>query len=267
MADYKISDLSANGTLTDADLLELEQPGETAGTRSRKMTLASLLAWILGKTHAMTAAINEARATAIASASTCDIGAVAGNFVHITGTTPITAFGTVQAGTRRVVCFDGVLTLTHNGTSLILPTGSNITTAAGDTAVMVSEGSGNWRCVGYQRASGAALVGSSAAPKITSTVTSNTITPDGDTDLVRPSASLAAGLTIANPATTPADGAGFVVDLIDNGTSRALTWGSKYATRMAALPTATTAGKRHRIGFEYNSADDKLYCMYAAVAP
>lgn len=101
--------------------------------------------------------------------------------------------------------------------------------------------------------------------KITITVTSNTITPDGDTDLVRPSASLAAGLTIANPTTTPADGAGFVVDLIDNGTSRTLTWGSKYANRMATLPTATTAGKRHRLGFEYNAADDKLYCMYAQV--
>ena len=47
MADYKISDLSANGTLTDADLLELEQPGETAGTRSRKATLAGLRDYIL----------------------------------------------------------------------------------------------------------------------------------------------------------------------------------------------------------------------------
>lgn len=106
-----------------------------------------------------------------------------------------------------------------------------------------------------------------SAPKITSTVTSNTITPDGDTDLVRLPAPLAAGLTIANPTTTPADGEGYVVDLIDSGTSQSLTWGSKYATRMATLPTATTAGKRHRIGFEYNLADDKLYCMYAQVAP
>ncbi len=103
MADYKISDLPANAALDDADLLELEQPGETAGARSRKGTLATLLAWILGKTHAMTAAINEARATAIASASTCDIGAAAGNFVHITGTTTITALGTVQAGTDTPV--------------------------------------------------------------------------------------------------------------------------------------------------------------------
>jgi hypothetical protein len=49
MADNKISDLAAPGPLTDADLLELEQPGETAGVRSRKLTLAGLLAWVVGK--------------------------------------------------------------------------------------------------------------------------------------------------------------------------------------------------------------------------
>lgn len=110
------------------------------------------------------------------------------------------------------------------------------------------------------------LRGYAAKPKIVTTITSGTLTPAGDTDLVRPAA-LTAALTIADPSSTPADGAGFVVDLIDDGATRALTWGSKYANRMATLPTATTAGKRHRIGFEYNAADDKLYCMYAAVQP
>lgn len=103
------------------------------------------------------AAINEAKGADIASAGTTDIGAATGNFVHITGTTTITALGTVQAGTRRVLKFDGALTLTHNATSLILPGGANITTAAGDTAIFVSEGSGNWRCVSYSKASGAAI--------------------------------------------------------------------------------------------------------------
>jgi hypothetical protein len=56
-----------------------------------------------------------------------------------------------------VLIFSGVLTLTHNGTSLILPGAGNITTAAGDVAVMLSLGSGNWRCIDYQRASGAPL--------------------------------------------------------------------------------------------------------------
>lgn len=47
MADQKISDLAAAAALTDADLAELEQPGETAGTRSRKVTLALLRAYAL----------------------------------------------------------------------------------------------------------------------------------------------------------------------------------------------------------------------------
>lgn len=106
---------------------------------------------------------NESKGSDIASATTTDIGAATGNFVHITGTTTITGFGTVAAGARRLVVFDGALLLTHNATSLILPTGANITTAAGDTAVCISEGSGNWRVTSYQRKDGTALSGSSGS--------------------------------------------------------------------------------------------------------
>lgn len=108
----------------------------------------------------LTSAINWAKAADIASAATTDIGAAVGNFVHVTGTTTITALGTAQAGAFRIVRFAGALTLTHNATSLILPTGANITTAANDSAGFVSEGSGNWRCVFYQRADGTPLSGS-----------------------------------------------------------------------------------------------------------
>lgn len=86
----------------------------------------------------------------IASAGTTNLATATGVYVHVTGTTTITAFGTAAAGVVRVVRFAGALTLTHNATSLILPGGANITTAANDVAVMVSEGSGNWRCVTYQ---------------------------------------------------------------------------------------------------------------------
>jgi len=103
-------------------------------------------------------AINWAAAVDVASAATCDIGAAASNVVNVTGTTGITSFGTIAAGAMRWVKFADALTITHNGTSLILPGAANITTAAGDTAVFVSEGSGNWRCIAYQKASGAAIV-------------------------------------------------------------------------------------------------------------
>ena len=52
MANKKISDLSAAAALTDADLGVVEQPGETAGTRSRKITLAGLAAYFLAKNDA-----------------------------------------------------------------------------------------------------------------------------------------------------------------------------------------------------------------------
>lgn len=97
--------------------------------------------------------LNESKASDIASATTTNIGAVLGNFVHITGTTTITGLGTIQAGTRRIVKFTGALTLTHNGTSLILPGSVSITTVAGDCAEFISLGSGNWICTNYSKVS------------------------------------------------------------------------------------------------------------------
>lgn len=84
----------------------------------------------------------------VASASTTDILGAASAFVAISGTTTITSLGT---GTNRVrfVRFTGALTLTHNATSLILPTGANMTVAAGDTMIVISDGSSNARVVSY----------------------------------------------------------------------------------------------------------------------
>jgi hypothetical protein len=126
----------------------------------------------------LTGAINGAAWADVASASTCDIGAATTNNVRITGTTTITALGTVTSGTHRTVRFAGALTFTHNATSLILPTAANITTAANDTAEMVSLGSGNWICVDYQRAAGTPLASSGGSVVRVQTFTaSGTYTP------------------------------------------------------------------------------------------
>jgi len=108
----------------------------------------------------MTGALNWAATQTIASATTTDIGAATSNSVIVSGTTTITGLGTIAAGAERVVQFSGALTLTHNATSLILPGSASITTAAGDVAYFVSLGSGNWRCTGYQKANGQAVVAS-----------------------------------------------------------------------------------------------------------
>lgn len=116
----------------------------------------------------------------LASATTTDLGSVPGRYVSVTGTTAITGLGTIKAGTVKYVKFADALTFTHNATSLILPGAANITTAAGDTAIMVSEGSGNWRCVSYQRAAQAPqVIGSVTAALVCGT--SGTITLSGST--------------------------------------------------------------------------------------
>jgi hypothetical protein len=154
----------------------------------------------------------------------------------------------------RWVVFDGALTLTHNGTSLILPTGANIVTAAGDAALFASEGSGNWRCIGYWRKSGQPLV--TASPNAQNVTSASTITPTFSNDIVRATAQ-AAALALANPTGTAVDGWGIVFELKDNGTARSLSFDTQYRGIGGTLPTTTVAGKRMIFGAIYNAADTK----------
>lgn len=87
-----------------------------------------------------------------ASATTTSLAE--GGYLHITGTTTITDidFATAKDGRMVTVQFDGILTLTHHSTTLVLPGGANITTAAGDTACFVQDSSDNIKCLWYTRA-------------------------------------------------------------------------------------------------------------------
>jgi hypothetical protein len=87
----------------------------------------------------------------VASASTTDLATKSEEILSVSGTNAITALGTVSAGMVKVLIFEGALTFTHNATSLILPGGHSVVTAAGDIAAMLSLGSGNWRCLHYTR--------------------------------------------------------------------------------------------------------------------
>lgn len=87
----------------------------------------------------------------LASAATTDLGTSHSPNVTISGTTTITSFGSSAAVTAPIyrVGFSGSLLLTHNGTSLILPGATSITTQAGDSLVAQYLGSGNWRVLSY----------------------------------------------------------------------------------------------------------------------
>lgn len=166
MPGVRISNLPAATTpLAGTEELAVVQSGAT-----KRTSVTDVVAGGLGFTpvdiagDTMTGALEFATTDTLASAGTTNLGAATSNDVIVTGTTTITAFGTASAGALRVVTFSGALTLTHDGTSLILPGAVNITTAAGDVGVFKSLGSGNWRCASYSRASGLPIVNPPAPP-------------------------------------------------------------------------------------------------------
>ena len=86
-----------------------------------------------------------------------------GNYFDVTGTVTITSFNTTGGpGTQIKLHFIAACTLTHHATDLKLPGGANITTAAGDTAEFIEYAAGDYICTSYTRASGKAVVGSTA---------------------------------------------------------------------------------------------------------
>jgi hypothetical protein len=163
-----------------AQALTSALPGQSGNDGGTITTNGAVASWVTGVgqsgkllttngtaaswTDTLTGHLNNAADVTIASASTVNIGAAASNNIIISGTTTITAFDTIAAGATRRVKFSGALTLTHNATSLIIPGGANITTAANDTAQFTSLGSGNWICDFYSRASGIAIAVASQTP-------------------------------------------------------------------------------------------------------
>ncbi|MCP4182311.1 MAG: hypothetical protein GY761_03205 [Hyphomicrobiales bacterium] len=79
-----------------------------------------------------------------------------GNCFDVSGTTAITSIEESAdawgIGSIIALHFEGALTFTHHSTDLILPGAANITTAAGDVAIMHKYAAGDWRCINYQRA-------------------------------------------------------------------------------------------------------------------
>ena len=107
--------------------------------------------------------ISWSKGSDVASANGLTLG-TDGNYFDITGTTTITSIGSLGIGTVVLLHFDGILTLTHQATDLILPGAANITTAAGDEAMFVEYATGDWRCVAYTKADGKAVIASDYKP-------------------------------------------------------------------------------------------------------
>lgn len=190
--------------------------------------------------------VEGAKAADIVSAGSIDIGAATGDFVHITGTTTITALGTANQGVERTLVFDGALTLTHNATSLILFDAANIITAAGRVVRVRSEGAGNWRQVGGYRAITSALLPAA------------TTVAQGAVELATEAETLA--MTDPDRAVTPAGlasfGAPVLLETLATTSGSSVTTGTLPACRAFLILLAGVSGSGTAALEAYISAND-----------
>ncbi len=216
----------------------------------------------------MTGAFNEASPVTLASASTVNIGAAAANTINVSGTTAIVAFDSIAAGAIRRVIFAGILTLTYNATSMILPGAANITTAAGDVAEFISLGSGNWRCLDYTKAASLYVTLSGTETLTNKTLTNPTVTnytESGVTNAASASYTVDltqgtdfdvttnANFTLTLP--TVAVGKSFTVTVNYGGTHTLSFAGGTIRWASGAAPTATSvSGKADVYVFKANRA-------------
>lgn len=69
----------------------------------------------------------------------------------------------------------------------------------------------------------------------------------------------------ANLTGTPVQGDTLRIDITDNGSAKAITWGSSFeSSGGATLPTTTVAGVRLDIGFVWNTVTSKWRCIAVA---
>lgn len=94
-------------------------------------------------------------------------------------------------------------------------------------------------------------------PRVSSAASTATLTPDISSFDQYCLTAQAAGLTVEAPIGTPLDGNKLLFRILDNGTSRTLTWDATYTVIGATLPTATTINKMTYVGCIYNAANTR----------
>lgn len=103
-------------------------------------------------------------------------------------------------------------------------------------------------------------------PRVASTTSSATPTPNANTTDQFELTAQAATAAFAVPSGSPVDGQNLIIQIIDNATPRAITWSSAtggYVQGGPALPSITVASKYLTIGFKYVTANslNKWMCL------
>ena len=208
-----ISTMSTNGAVAVKD----EGTSITSGVKTLNFVGATVTATNSGDDVTVNVSAGTGTVTSVA--------ATVPSFLSVSGS-PITT-----SGTLAITLSGTALPITNGGTGATTLAGASIATYTGTET----------------------LTNKRIDPRVTSAASASTLTPDISASDVYAYTALAAGLTINAPTGTPVDGDKLMFRLLDNGTSRALTWNATYTVIGVTLPTATTISKTTYVGCIYNA--------------
>ena len=240
----KISDLTAKGSaIASTDLLEIAEVSG-GGYVSKSVTGQEIIDGVSA------AFVPYTGATADVDLGTFHLDAAKGTFTHNGSTDTLTANHTSGAGIGLLITKGG----NNEGLKVNKTSGSgNAATIIGtlEATTLVKTGG---LATEFLMADG--TVSTFMNPRVQSVTSSATVTPTSTNDLVKITAQ-AAGLTLANPTGTFAEGQALIIRIKDNGTARAITYGSDYRAIGVTLPTTTVLSKTTYLGIIYNDTDTK----------
>lgn len=183
-------------------------------------------------------------------------GAGAAPATTTTGTGVVTALGSNINTTGGFVTQSGALA----ASALLLGggSGSPITSTTTGTGVVTALGNNANSTGGFATINGVAtFTNKRFDPRVSSTTSTASITPDISSFDQYAVTAQAATLTINAPTGTPVDGNKLIFRILDNGVAQTLSWNGTYTVIGVTLPTTTTAGKMTYVGCIYNAANTR----------
>ena len=160
--------------------------------------------------------------------------------------TAATASTIVQRGTGGVIVAGDPTATTHATTKTYVDTAvaTKLSDAPSDGKQYVRKDS-SWYELAQKRS-------------LHSITSAASVAPNPAVDFGTHITALSENITINNPVAYTNDGANYILRIKDNGTARAISWGSDYRTVSTTLPTTTVAGKLMYVGIFANAAESKM---------
>lgn len=247
-ADNFISSTTSTATAAGTTVLDINSTQIQVFTGSTTQTVRlPTTSVIAGQTY--TVVNQSSAAVTVQSSGSNTISVLSGNTIGVftaVATTPTTAahwVANVLAAGKALTASNSLTLAGTDGTTMTFPSSS-------DTVVTLTATQ--------------TLTNKRISARINSTTSSATPSINVDTTDQFNITALAAAITsmTSGLSGTPTDGQKLMIRIKDNGTARAITWGSSYqSSGIATLLATTVINKTHHVGLIYDAALSKWVCI------